>query len=222
MSNLKYKTKVSLERWKQAQTWENSVWQNWPVDADDWNVYWANQFDNYSFLNAYNINSILEVGCGPWAQNTRHVLKVVGQNKDVYLEDPLINNYLQQGKFIKNLKATYISQPLEDLSINKKFDLIICINVLDHVRDIDMCFESIYKHMNNNSLLIFGQDLSDETDIATYPIEDVGHPIRINLDICEKLLNRTESVFKKIVPRNEGRNPGAHCGLIIYCGKFLG
>lgn len=222
MDNIKHKIKVSLDRWKQAQAWEDSVWKSWPVDADDWNVYWADKFDNYKFLSSYNINSILEVGCGPWAQNTRHILKIISDNKEIYLEDPLINSYLHQGKYIKNIKATYISQSLEELSINKKFDLIVCINVLDHVQDVEKCFDSIYKHLNKDGLFIFGQDLSDESDITNYPIEDVGHPIRVDLNICNNLLKRTEPIFNKIIPRNEGRNPGCHCGILIYCGKFLG
>src|SRR5690349_19573106 len=97
---------VSRERWKQAQEWEKALWLQMPADGDDWNDWWAAQFDRYAFLRGEKIRRVLEVGCGPWAKNTRWVLSVIGfEDKEVYLEDPLLNDYVAAGKLVGQFRG---------------------------------------------------------------------------------------------------------------------
>src|SRR3712207_5377627 len=87
---------VSRERWLEAQAWERQLWESsqcktgwrrvaWPVLrpmlravrwqrawGDDWNHWWSDQFDNYSFLPEH-LGDYIEVGCGPYT-NTRLIL----------------------------------------------------------------------------------------------------------------------------------------------------
>ena len=211
--------KVNIERWKQAQEYENDVWKTAPRDHDDWNFWWSGAFDNYIFLTKYPIKSILEVGCGPYARNLRHILNIIGgDDKTLYLEDPLINEYINDGKWIINIPSTKIALPLEEMIIENKIDLIICINVLDHAYDVKKCFDNMLKSLNNKGIIIFGQDLTNKEDVQKVPIADIGHPIRIDLNTCEKALKDLTPIYKKVLDREIGRNPGAHYATLIYAG----
>jgi ubiquinone/menaquinone biosynthesis C-methylase UbiE len=108
---------------------------------------------------------------------------------------------------------------LEDLPYrDNQMDLIICINVLDHVNDYDRCMQEIYRVLNTDGLLILGQDLSNQEDQELCPesYTDIGHPIKLDHVIIEKSLEGKYShLFKKILSREEGRNPGAHYGTFL-------
>ncbi|MGQ9847801.1 MAG: hypothetical protein ACUVQP_09945 [Bacteroidales bacterium] len=54
--------------------------------GDDWNFWWQEKFDNYSFL-PQEIENALEIGCGPFT-NIRLILRKC-KIKRIYLNDPL-------------------------------------------------------------------------------------------------------------------------------------
>ena len=204
--------------WERAQRWENQQWKSFNADDNDWNDWWFDCFSNFEFIKSYDINSILEVGCGPWAKNLRYTLNIIGEeNKKLYLEDPLLNEYINDGKYVKNINAIKIVRPLEETIIKEKVDLIICINVLDHVYNVDKCFENMLLSLNKNGILIFGQDLSNEEDYKNIPT-DIGHPIRIDLNVCDQALKSLRPIYKIVLNRDAGRNPCAHYGTLLYAG----
>src|SRR5215212_1861860 len=107
---------VDRDRWKQAQEWELAFWRRqetktgWkrlvfpvvrPVLAaiksrratgDDWNQWWRDQFDGYSFLPEH-LGDYIALVCGPYT-NTRLVIE--GRTADrVICSDPLADKYLQ-------------------------------------------------------------------------------------------------------------------------------
>ena len=112
------------------------------------------------------------------------------------------------------------SSKLEDLPYRDgAMDLIICINVLDHVNNYYLCMDSINRVLKTGGVLILGQDLSNEEDFNNCPesYEDVGHPIKIDQCLIEKrVTNKYDEIFKIILRRDDGRNPEAHYG--TYCG----
>ena len=106
---------VDDQRWREAQRAERELWLEserkqgwkrvlWPivrpvlsvvgskrVTGDDWNFWWAKQFDGYAFLPSH-IGEYIELGCGPYT-NTRLVLR--GRSAErVVCSDPLIRTYL--------------------------------------------------------------------------------------------------------------------------------
>ena len=52
---------VSFERWQDAQKYEFSTWQKEPADGEDWNMWWSNKFDSYSFLADVEADIVAEV-----------------------------------------------------------------------------------------------------------------------------------------------------------------
>jgi len=142
------------------------------------------------------------------------------------LEDPLLGNYLKLGKSVsrfKNMNATFIDRPMEDFLISEinqsQVDLLICNNVLDHVRSVEMCFNHMNSALKSGGILIFGQDLTSIEDIQKHgDINDPCHPIRIDESALNHHLSQFEPIFQKKLQRHEGRNPEYHYATSIFAG----
>lgn len=241
-----FRKSISDERWHQAQAWELALWQStqhkrgwkrlaWPfvrpllavfakerVDLDDWNFWWARQFNNYDFLPRHVLNYI-EVGCGPFT-NTRLIFR--GMTADhVVCSDPLAREYAK-------LRSTWLSRasrggqillddhPLEECPFARDyFDVVVMINVLDHVRDADACLKIATGLVKPGGHIIIGQDLTDEQDLRQFPADDVGHPIRLAAADVEAHLRGFAPVINRTLTREEGRDPTTHCGDLVFAGK---
>lgn len=237
--------RVEETRWHEAQEWERALWQRyqqrsgwrrlvWPLirpllvatgspraHRDDWNHWWAKQFDGYGFL-PMHVASLLELGCGPYT-NARLILR--GRTADrVVLSDPLIETYVQ-------FKENWLSRqyrrgaveidksPAEDLPFeNESFEVVAMINVLDHVRDARRCVERAKDVVRGGGYLLVGQDLTDAEDKRRSPPHDPGHPIRLNRSDIEPWLFGFKPVFLRLLPRAAGRNPAAHYATLLFAG----
>lgn len=222
------KTKCNEEEWKNAQIFEKNYWRTRPFDGDDWNKWWAEKFDDYSFLGKYahKINNACDVGCGPYAKNLRLIIEKINiKPSNIILIDPLLNCYVEQNKFIKTLiennkNIITFSTPLEKLKINIKTDLIVCINVLEHTYDMELCFKKIYELLNDDGIFILGEDLTNDDDIKEPEIKnDIGHPIRLTVEFIDNFTKiYKEILYRKILKREDGRCPLAHYGTYLFAG----
>ena len=217
-------TKVDIDKWQAAQQDELLVWKD-SAGSDDWNKWWANHFDNYSFLNEFNIETVAEVGCGPYANNIQYVIGALETKpKSGMLNDPLLNEYIDAGKPVSTLinkKVMLNSCPLEELPTNHTYDCVICINVLSHVYDVTKCMTNIYNILNPNGIFIFGEDLTNDEDLISAPeiLTDTMHPVRFTEEEIAKELEGYAAILDKTLSREEGRNPRAHYKTLIYSGQ---
>jgi len=192
--------------------------------GDDWNYWWKNAFENYKALPKF-FEKALEVGCGPYT-NMRLISKHC-KIQDIYCSDPLMDVYASfklnwLAKKIKTKQIKLSSDRCECLNFpDNYFDLVICINVLDHVQDAKKCLEEIIRVAKSNGFLILGQDLSNDDDLKIEAvIRDIGHPIKITHDTIDNVLgSKFKPCLKKIIPREKGRNPKAHYGTYIFIGQ---
>jgi SAM-dependent methyltransferase len=236
---------VSVERWLEAQRWELAFWQEgqrkrgwkrlaWAVLApalrglnwgrawgDDWNQWWKDRFDGYRFLPA-QVGNCVELGCGPYT-NLRLILRG-RQAGRVVCSDPLIGSYLTfRGRWLAEA-YTAGRVEIDDHAIEESvfapasFDLVVMINVLDHVRDADLCLRKAIELVRPGGYLVFGQDLSNEEDLARHPY-DVGHPIRLQREDLEPHLEPLSTVFRADLSREEGRDPRIHYATLVYSGR---
>lgn len=237
--------KVDTSRWEKAQKFEFEFASKNLNTNDDWNFWWAEKFDNYKLIRNRHFANIIEVGCGPFT-NMRYILPVISYER-VYFEDPLIQFYLSEYivrnnrlkdvlKRILLKKETYknhllrifsefknkveiCSSKLEELPYKDNlFDLLVCINVLDHVNDFEKCMQEINRVLKKGGILIMGQDLSNEEDYINAPesYKDIGHPIKIDEQVLGESINdKYDFLFKKLLSRAEGRNPKAHYGTYL-------
>ncbi len=229
-------TAVSKDRWVSAQKFELEFARASIESDDDWNKWWVSQFDQYSELHQKTFPNVLEVGCGPHT-NLRYILPHINYDH-IFLEDPLIQYYLigyslENTGFFKKKHQTFIqklflqskpvdvsSAPLEDLTFHDSMmNLVVCINVLDHIRDMEQCIRQMARVSSPGALLLLGQDLSNDEDFQRQPDswEDAGHPMKVDEEILDSFLEKYQfmNVTKKILPREEGRNPPYHYGTYI-------
>lgn len=98
------------------------------------------------------------------------------------------------------------------------FDLVVLINVLDHVMDGMLSLRQAVRITKSGGYLVLGQDLTNSDDIARVG-EDIGHPIRIGHEALDReLVPHFEPTMRRILPKEEGRNPAAHYGTYLFVG----
>lgn len=99
---------------------------------------------------------------------------------------------------------------MEDFSLAEynvdPVDVVICNNVLDHVRSVEGCFEHIHSSLKDGGILIFGQDLTSEEDADKHEkINDPCHPIKIDECTLQKYIHLYDPIYERVLPRLEGR-----------------
>src|SRR5882762_9579164 len=200
--------RVPEERWQAAQEWERNHWVNaqrararygknyiWRVlswvglvsrhRGDDWNQWWKAKFQHYEFLPP-TVDNALEVGCGPYT-NLRLILERC-RPAHIVLSDPLIRTYVKfkltfVAELYKKACCMLDDHPLEELPFaDHYFDLVVMINVLDHVQDGQRCMQNLLRVTKSGGFLILGQDLSNDEDLEALRRDPgaVGHPIKLD------------------------------------------
>jgi SAM-dependent methyltransferase len=237
--------RVSRERWLEAQAWERELWETsqcktgwrkaaWPVLkpilrtlrwqrawGDDWNHWWRDQFDAYSFLPEH-LGDYIEVGCGPYT-NTRLILPGHTATR-VVCSDPLAETYLGfKDRWLSEAhgagRIEIDTHAIEELPFPPaSFDVVVMNNVLDHVRDAEECLQRAGALLRPGGIFVLGQDLSNEQDILNHPY-DVGHPIRLTREDVDRHLVGYRTLLRKDLPRDAGREPRLHYGTLIYAGR---
>jgi SAM-dependent methyltransferase len=246
--SLKVTVKVSESRWREAQDWERDGWiatekkrarffKNWiwPVFSvlglkpryrgNDWNDWWADHFGHYHFLPDH-VGNAIELGCGPYTN-----WRLIGERchaEHLVLSDPLIRTYVGfPHTFLRHLyrKAACMvdDHPIEDCPFSSgRFDLVVMINVLDHVRDAEVCLQTALRLVRPGGWLIVGQDLTDAGDLER--LRDApgheGHPITVDEAwMRTQLGDALEPVVDCVLPREKGRCPEHHSGTFLIAGQ---
>ena len=242
---------VSNDRWQEAQKWESEHWVRtqelrgkhfknhiWKLlsrlglverhRGDDWNLWWKAAFGDYAFL-PENVENAIEVGCGPYT-NIRRMLERT-RIQHMVLSDPLVRTYTK-------FRMTFVSEMyrealcmLDDHAIEELpfasnyFDLVVMINVLDHVRDAGQCMDNLVRVTKPGGILIVGQDLTNAEDLSRQKggEGEIGHPIKLDEQWFQPWLSQGfEPLIQKVIPREECRDPEHHYGTLIFAGRKAG
>jgi SAM-dependent methyltransferase len=230
--------RVDSARWQAAQEFELQFAEQSAPAGDDYNLWWREAFNRYEVLQGRRLPDVLEVGCGPHT-NIRLILPCISFER-LWLEDPLIHAYLKLKReqrvwryfrfrrplavadLVHRYHATPLSEKLEDLLLpDKSIDLCVCINVLDHVQDAQQCIMQMRRVLKDQGILVIGQDLSNEEDVQLCPESwtDIGHPIKMDADFLDSYLGDLMPLYRKILPREDGRNPRCHYGTYLLIGQ---
>ena len=193
---------------------------------DDWNTWWQDQFERYSFLPP-KMDRAMEIGCGPYT-NIRLIRKA-SSIRTILCSDPLVGAYSKfkhgwLAKAFAGRSIALIQHPGEYIPIESaSLDCVILINVLDHVLDAEKCLLEALRTLKPDGILILGQDLTDQADMRLQEnLEDIGHPIRLVQSQLDAILfKQLNPVLFRVLDREQGRAPRYHYATYIFAGIKL-
>ncbi len=237
---------VDRQRWERAQAWELAFWRRAqqkrgirrvvytlakPVlvalnsrraTGDDWNFWWSRQLDSYQFLPG-DLGDVIELGCGPYT-NTRVILR--GRTaRLVVCSDPLAAEYVGfESRWLARAARKRLieidTHPIEECPFPpSSFDVVVLINVLDHVMDAAVCLRIAVDLVRPGGFFIFGQDLSDPKEVDRPEWYDEGHPIKLTLDDVVGPLEEFEPLVQRVLSPEESRDPRTQSGVLVFAGK---
>ncbi|MCB0706779.1 MAG: class I SAM-dependent methyltransferase [Saprospiraceae bacterium] len=148
-------------RWRIAQAIEIRWWQNYlrkksPTDYLHWKQdYWL------TFLNQLKISRptglrILDAGCGPAG-----IFTVLSGNKVIAL-DPLLNQYEEKLPHFSKEAYPWVEfrkNTLEHFTGSEKFDLIFCLNVINHVDRWELAIKNLLDQVEAGGTLVLSTDV---------------------------------------------------------------
>ena len=178
-------------KWKLAQNLELKWWKNYLKNKDrnqylEWKCnYWSKfLFDIDKYVELPEHASILDIGCGPAGifMNLKgnHVIAA-----DSLMQQYVNNNLLSQEKFPW---VQFEQLSMEALHYTEKFDYIFCLNAINHVNNIEKCYDNLYRALKPNGFLIISTDAHKYhflKKIFQWIPGDMLHPVQ--LDIYEYL-----------------------------------
>ena len=162
-----------------------------------------------NFDKSISKKNVLDIGCGGGLISeslAKKKAKVTGIDENICS----IKQAKEHAK-ISSLKIKYINQSLDSFfnKNKKKFDLILCLEVLEHVNDVEKTLDKITKLLNPGAILIlstinrnlkslifakiFGEYILNWIPIGTHQFEKFLKPEEIT-----ELLKLTKIKIKKI------------------------
>jgi hypothetical protein len=79
----------------------------------------------------------------------------------------------------------------------------------------------MHRVLRIDGILIIGQDMSNAEDLKLCPESwtDIGHPIKLDMEFLDSQTQGFSPLYRKILPRQQGRNPKCHYGTYLYIGQ---
>ncbi len=149
-------------RWKIAQWFELKWWQNYLHDKEhaaykNWKKnYWQNILEKITVsINLTKSSTIADLGCGPAG------IFMVFPEYTITAVDPLVDTYQAQTGFFKKSdypQVAFVNTTIEDFNTTEKFDLVFCMNAINHVRNINQAFNKLKTVCKDGGSIIISID----------------------------------------------------------------
>ncbi|MFX1375569.1 MAG: class I SAM-dependent methyltransferase [Promethearchaeota archaeon] len=126
-------------------------------------IYWTKHRIEQSYIDQYStykfckklvkkkkINNILDIGCGPASKLMKLIYPIC---KEIYgIDQKRIINYCKKGYKLNNFFVDDIENPT--FPLKKKFDLVICADVIEHLLNPDKLISYIKNYTNQDSYIV--------------------------------------------------------------------
>lgn len=201
MPSLKWKIAQQLEiRW-----WKSYLSKKNPTDYLDWKMtYWKNFLKHC--VGVFDINTVqqaLDAGCGPAGIN----MVLPGS---VTAIDPLYSKYLDIEHFNPAAfqNVSFVESTIEDYSSSNQFDLVCCLNVINHVKHISAAVENLFQLTSEEGWLLFSIDAHNYSvlkHLFRLIPGDALHPHQLDIGEYRNLLSSVGFNIQKEVLIKEER-----------------
>ena len=174
-------------RWKIAQYFEAKWWQHYLKgkslpDYLDWKRNYWKDFLRKIEMEVPTEASILDAGCGPAG-----IFLVFPENQLTAI-DPLLGKcrpifpHFTDGS-LRN--ARFVEAPLEQLEATQKFDVVFCLNAINHVADLELCLKKLRQATRPGGKLVLSVDAHNWLffkHLFQLLPGDILHPHQFDLD----------------------------------------
>ena len=198
-------------RWKIAQWFELRWWRRYLSGKDKLQYYtWKKQYWNGlleqigDVLQTKDAVTIADLGCGPAG------IFIAFEDKKVTAVDPLLDTYTQTLPFFDKNDFTYttfINQKLEDFQPSEKFDVVFCMNAINHVADIDMAYDRLVNATKREGYVVVSIDAHNYSffkKLFRLIPGDILHPHQYDLEeYCDFMTTRGCVILKKQLVKRE-------------------
>lgn len=192
-------------KWKIAQWFELRWWRNYLHGKNKqqylhWKKnYWLGILSRVEdVVKLKPTQTIADLGCGPAG-----IFIALPQNK-ITAVDPLLNQYENQLPFF--IKADYpntnfVCSAIEDFNSTQKFDVVFCMNAINHVADIEHAYNVVCNSVVQNGKLVISIDAHNHT-FFKYLFRlipgDMLHPHQYSLDEYRSFMHKRGMKILKI------------------------
>ena len=198
-------------RWQVAQFFEIRWWKNYLKGKDvesylSWKKsYWKDFLSKINkSVKIEESSKILDAGCGPAG------VFIELQNYDVTAIDPLLDQYKDKLNHFK--KEKYPNTKFETVALERYenenfFDLIFCINAINHVSDLAKAFKQLYNSAKIGGTIVVSIDAHNYSifkHIYRLQPADILHPHQFDLkEYQEMLINLNCSILQTVLIKKE-------------------
>ncbi len=153
-----------LLRWKIAQWFELQWWKRYLSGKSKeeyiaWKTnYWLELMRTLELERTIEeANTIIDFGCGPFG------LPLANQQwkKELTAVDPLLDEYAATIPFFnkKDYPEThFVTKSIEDFSSSITYNIVFCMNAINHVHAIDKAFDVVVNSAQQNSTIVVSID----------------------------------------------------------------
>jgi hypothetical protein len=201
--------KVPKERWLAAHEQEKKgIGTEKAGDIKEWlrvrRITWANLIDLLKGEIGFNNSTrILDIGSGP----TSVFLAI--RKGEKYAVDPNFERLFELHPFMREVEeykeVNFISSPIEEIALDKQFDLIFAINVLDHVGELKPVIDKVDELLAASGMLVIIVDCYADAAVSkimrSFDV-DLPHPHHfVSEDIVRlfssyKLIKQDSEIYK--------------------------
>ena len=205
---LRKEREVSKARWSAAQEQEKRGVES-AEEIREWirvrRQTWANLLE--SLKGELTINSLktLDIGGGPTS------IFLAFRKEERYMVDPNLDRLFRLHPFVREIEeyrdVNFISSSIEEAALDKQFDLIFMINVLDHVGELKPVLDKIDELLAPSGILVIVVDCYADSlvrGIVSFFDPDPPHPHQfiagdIHTLFSHYQLNKQDSQIFKII-----------------------
>ncbi len=176
-------------KWKIAQQAEWRWWKRYLKGKDPssylhwkrnyWNTLWG---PVTPLLSLPAGSRLADVGCGPAG-----LFMVTGKYATTAI-DPLLGQYEQLGSFFRRADyphVTFISMPFESFETIEPFDVICCLNALNHFSDLPVSLDKLTRFLKPGGFLLLSVDAHNHSffkHLFRLIPGDILHPHQYSLE----------------------------------------